>query len=79
MSWTPVNPNPVPDEEQGQYAWVAHPTVLVCPICATSEHVEAFHGCMDYQSVMLMVIELWCQEHKIRVATFPVCDAVDPY
>ena len=76
MNQIPPNHSEV---EEDSYAWVTHPTILVCPICTTSEHVEALHGCMDYRSVALTVIELWCQEHKIRVATFPVGDAIDPY
>lgn len=72
---------PLHDSEvrEGNYAWVAEPTVLVCPICLHSNHVEALHGCKDYRSVCLMVIELYCRKHRIRVATFPVGDAIDPF
>ncbi len=76
MNQIPPNRSEVKEDS---YAWVAEKTALTCPICLTSEHVEALHGCKDYDSILLTVVELYCQLHKIRIATFPVGDAIDPY
>ncbi len=59
------------------FAFVAPPEEIICSACQSSEHVLVLRGTKDYGPVMLDVIEITCQKHKLCIETFVVGQQLD--